>query len=251
MIDRDSTKGKWEILRLYRRAWARHRIYFGFTGIPLHDKTRLDFPVTLFPQSNVLIYRFPHNYHEKIKRGLRNENFLHHSMLTDCLGQTNKIDPTTIIALCLHPIYRTEELSFDLFLRLLCHCFDNLPKSFRYAVAIHNEEFLLPDYFAALRERNVTHVLHHAPGMPSLLEQSMTPHALSTDCSIMIVKDLVEPETTLGIIETIRQCVEEQKELRLYFSIPTKESVVSLLQLMEMMNADLAKLSPVKQRYAA
>jgi hypothetical protein len=67
----------------------------------------------------------------------------------------------------------------------------------------------------------------------------------------MIVKDLVEPETTLGIIETIRQCVEEQKELRLYFSIPTKERVVSLLQLMEMMNTDLAKLSPVKQRYAA
>ncbi len=251
MIDQRSTKEGRKTLRLYMQAWARHRIYFGFTSIPLHDKARLDFPVTLFPQSDVLIYRFPHNYQDKMKRGFRNDNFLHHSMFTDYLGQAKQIDPTTIIALCLHPIYRTEELSLDVFLPRLCRFLDDLPQSLRFAVALHNREFLLPDYFAALQERNVIHVLHHTFGMPSLLEQAMTPHALSADCSIMMVKDLAEPETVLGIIETIRHCVAERKELRLYFSDQEPGGAMALIQFMELMNTDLSKLSPVKQRYAA
>jgi uncharacterized protein YecE (DUF72 family) len=60
-----------------------------------------------------------------------------------------------------------------------------LPREFRYAVEVRNEEFLAPEYFACLREHGVAHVLSAWTRMPELQEQIAIPQAHTADFSIV------------------------------------------------------------------
>jgi len=51
----------------------------------------------------------------------------------------------------------------------------SLPPEFRYAVEVRNPEFLVPDYFACLRERGAAHVYNAWSRMPELKDQISIP----------------------------------------------------------------------------
>ncbi len=59
-----------------------------------------------------------------------------------------------------------------------------LPRDFRYAVEIRNEEFLGPEYFACLRGRGVAHVLNGWTRMPEIGEQMALPEVYTADFTV-------------------------------------------------------------------
>jgi hypothetical protein len=156
-----------------------------------------------------------------------------------------------MVLLPVQHIYRTENVSFAAFMDRLARFLDVMPHTCRYAVAMCNREYLLPEYFACLRERNVAHVLNTSPAMPSVLDQVQLPHALTTDVAIVRTVLDITPELQLGIVETIRRCIDERRALYINIDEDEERSMLSSLAvLMEMLNPDLARLSPIKQKAA-
>ena len=60
-----------------------------------------------------------------------------------------------------------------------------LPPDFRYAVEIRNEDFLVPEYFACLRDRGAAHVFNAWSRMPELQEQVVLPEVFTTDFTVV------------------------------------------------------------------
>jgi uncharacterized protein YecE (DUF72 family) len=56
-----------------------------------------------------------------------------------------------------------------------------LPRHFRYAVEIRNEEFLKGEYFGCLRSHQVAHVFNAWARMPELKDQVAIPESMTTD----------------------------------------------------------------------
>ena len=59
-----------------------------------------------------------------------------------------------------------------------------LPRDFRYAVEIRNEEFLSPEYFACLRRHGVAHVLNAWTRMPAIADQMALPEVYTADFTV-------------------------------------------------------------------
>ena len=59
-----------------------------------------------------------------------------------------------------------------------------LPRDFRYAVEIRNEEFLGAEYFGCLRSRGVAHVLNGWTRMPEIGEQMAMPEVYTADFTV-------------------------------------------------------------------
>lgn len=61
----------------------------------------------------------------------------------------------------------------------------SLPPTFRYAVEVRNEDFLVPQYFACLRAHGVAHVLNAWSRMPELDRQMGLPGVFSADFTVV------------------------------------------------------------------
>lgn len=59
-----------------------------------------------------------------------------------------------------------------------------LPPAFRYAVEIRNEEFLVPEYFACLRQHGIAHVFNAWTRMPALADQILLPDIYTADFTV-------------------------------------------------------------------
>lgn len=75
-------------------------------------------------------------------------------------------------------IARSARLSGQAFADRLDTFFSRLPRDAPYAVEVRNPEFLVPPYFAVLREHNVAHVFNAWTRMPPVGEQLALPGAL-------------------------------------------------------------------------
>jgi uncharacterized protein YecE (DUF72 family) len=60
-----------------------------------------------------------------------------------------------------------------------------LPEGFRFAIEIRNEDYLTPDYLAALASHNVAHALNAWTRMPSLDDQAQLPGAMTADFTVV------------------------------------------------------------------
>jgi hypothetical protein len=277
----------------YVRAWARHNIHFGVSrwaspgedgrffatacvrvnalhpGEPsslLRMKRQLPdgFGLTVEVSNDAMIFRFPHSHPEAAKRGMINDRFLDAGLMQEQLFQVVQlIEPhVRAVLLQISRIYPTENFSFEAFLDRLDRCLTALPPVYRYAVEIHNPEFLLPDYFACLHTHNVAHVLHQCVtnrDRPSLVDQSQTPDILTTDFAVLRVLaecdtmpafppgalGETDHEVRLGVLQIVRRCLDERRTLYLYLSDSAPRSIAAI---MDMLNPDLAKLSPLKKR---
>ena len=259
----------------YLNAWARHDIHFGVAGgwstaqrysdcfhaacVDIgagHPRQQQVLPpdtdLTLALHGDVMMFRFPYRYGDVTQRGLLNDRFLDAGLLQEqllsCMPDQGGV---SMMLLPVQHIYRTEGVSCAAFVGRLARFFDAMPHRYRLAVEIHNREYLLPEYFACLREHNVVHVLNSSPAMPSVLDQIQLPHVLTTDVVVVRATWSMDPEWQLGMIETIRRCIDEERTLYIYISDGEQHALLpSLAALMEMLNPDLAKLSPIKQKAA-
>lgn len=68
-------------------------------------------------------------------------------------------------------IPRAARIGADAFAERLDRFFERLPRGARYAVEIRNPDYLVPAYFAVLRQHDVAHVFNSWTHMPSIGEQ--------------------------------------------------------------------------------
>jgi hypothetical protein len=253
------------------RAWARHDIHFGVscTQHRLHRYTTVlrtacvdgipagatdlseESDLVVAASCDMMWYRYPHRHHDAAKRGERNPEFLQAAALHDQvlpMIRTTRPD-VRMIVLPVAPIYATEHVSGAAFLTLLDRCLAELPTDYRYAVEISNPQYLLPGYFDCLSRHHVTHVLHDCAPAAGLLEQIQLPRVLTTETVVVRTEATPEPETQLGIIETIRRCIDGKKTLYLYLH-DSGDVLASLAGLMDLLDPDLAKLSPLRSKAA-
>ena len=91
-------------------------------------------------------------------------------------------------------IARAAKLTGQAFADLLDRFFSQLPREVPYAVELRNQEFLVPPYFAVLREHNVAHVFNSWTRMPPIGEQLDIPGSLSAPFTVARV--LLRPGRT-------------------------------------------------------
>jgi uncharacterized protein YecE (DUF72 family) len=80
--------------------------------------------------------------------------------------------------------FAKSEMMLAEFLPRLQRFLDALPKGWPYAVEIRNNDFLQPDYFAALKNRNVAHVFNAWTRMPTLAEQIAMGDTFTADFTV-------------------------------------------------------------------
>ncbi len=73
----------------------------------------------------------------------------------------------------------------DDFLEALDAFLERLPREFRYAIEVRNEDFLVPQYFACLREHGIAHVLNAWSRMPELDRQLQLPGVFSAPFTVV------------------------------------------------------------------
>ncbi len=88
-------------------------------------------------------------------------------------------------------IAREDRVGPQDFAERLDRFFAQLPRDGRYAVEVRNPEFLVPAYFAVLREHDVAHVLSSWTRMPSIGMQLDLPGALTSE--FLVVRALLRP----------------------------------------------------------
>lgn len=91
-------------------------------------------------------------------------------------------------------IARGAKLTGQAFADLLDGFFSKLPREVPYAVELRNQEYLVPPYFAVLREHNVAHVFNSWTRMPPIGEQLDIPGSLSAPFTVARV--LLRPGRT-------------------------------------------------------
>lgn len=91
-------------------------------------------------------------------------------------------------------IARAERLTGQAFADRLDAFFTRLPRDAPYAVETRNREFLVPPYFAVLREHNVAHVFNSWTRMPPIGDQLELPGAFSAP--FIVSRVLLRPGRT-------------------------------------------------------
>lgn len=256
-------------LASYIRAWQRHRIYCRLQPPLRLDADRLpqvsapgqaetpppaETPVAVALTGGPLTYRFSYAHQDRDKRGELNSSFLDPGVMQNVLlPAVQALAPQVqMMMLCLAPIYTTEDLPASAFLGKLDRFLAGLPPSCRCAVGIRNPELLLPDYCACLHSHGGAHLFDEA--LMPLLDQLQTPGVLAAEH--VVYRNTPGPwrrpgldaEGELGMAELVRRCLAEKKSCFLY--VDEQTDTVSLETLMNMLNADLAKLSPLRKEAA-
>jgi Protein of unknown function DUF72 len=267
------------------RAWGRHGIHVGWSsGIPAGaecGKTALidfddlrrrhpsvmagmrealpqDFRCVVAVESDVTTYRFSHRHYDRDKRGQRSLQFLEvEGFLQDTVPLLRGfLRPVDIVLFRFTPIYPTEQLSGFTFLSRLAGFCRALPREYRYAVELNTAHHLLPGYFDCLREQHVAHVLHDlGPGW-SILEQVLLPGVFAADYALLRCgadPHALSGSLGLGLLEAVRRCVDAKIPLYAHIEASAGEEGRAeefVSGFMEMMDPDLAKLSPLRRKAA-
>ena len=250
------------------RAWARHRVFFGPVCTPrrlaeaaAHATAALvegPAPEETPPHCRVIAqaagdwssYRFPHGHRDPMRRGMLNPGFLHaETIARGCLEQLPASVQTVVLPVA--RVYPTEAYTAADFLEQLTRTLGGLPRGRRYAVQVRNAGFLLPAYFACLREQGALHVLHEAPELPPLIEQVLQPGVWEGEGALLRLAPGGGGETALAVLEAVRRSVEAGRELAVLFGEEADGEGIGVLEtVMGMLDPDLARLSPFKQRAA-
>ncbi len=208
----------------YVRAWARHGIHFGMEPPHLNIIDPARSARSVIVEDECLIYRFPHAHRSREKRGCLNDRFLNPASLLRAL---DGLPEQMVILLPIPRIHRTEGLSFRAFVEKVDRFLGALPPAWRYALELHNPNYILPEYFECLHHHQVAHVIHDAV-------------VLTADFGVIRNGGWSE------IVHAVRQAVAEKRSLYVYVG-----EEAELPPLMEQLNHDLRQLSPIKNTRAA
>jgi uncharacterized protein YecE (DUF72 family) len=126
---------------------------------------------------------FPDHPRYGAQGGLGNPSFLDHYLLREAFLRPLDLYRDRITALIFEfgAFARGVFSGVREFVELLDPFLAALPRHFRYAVEIRNEEFLAQEYFACLRSHGVAHVLNAWARMSELRQQLAIPEAITAD----------------------------------------------------------------------
>jgi uncharacterized protein YecE (DUF72 family) len=120
------------------------------------------------------------------RAGLRNEHFLDTAALTQFF--TNRLKPYgSRVGPLIFEFGTFNKKTFAKpadFLAALAPFLDALPREYRFAVEIRNEEYLTPHYLEVLARHNIAHVLNAWTRMPALDEQARLPGVFTADFTV-------------------------------------------------------------------
>jgi hypothetical protein len=218
------------------------------------------FAWTLLIDDEQMMYRFPYGHPDRKKRGEVNLHFLDPRRIVETfIPVLSLLEPSVrIVMLKIGNVGRTEALDFDGFLRALLRCLDALPPAYCYAVENGTSRFILPEYLACLRRRNIIHVPTPVP----LLDAVRMPGALGTGTGVLRTACLAmeeEGEEWAGFRETVRFCLAEEKMLYAYLTDGEETAflrasrgtgVRRLTRLLAGLDPELARRSPIKRKAA-
>ena len=271
-VSRDAAEFHAHALEEYARCFSAGWIEIGPYHLPpvpsllqINSRTGPGFGLLVAVTCEPMMYRFPHGHPDPAKRGEVNVQFLEPSAVRDAIDPLLQILGTRLRMIVLRPgrVYPTEHYPFARFLDRLDGLLAALPRTGRYAVELSTPDHLRPEYFACLQNHGAAHVIGDADDMPPLLEHVQRPDVLTSDVVILRTPQQDGPfatpgrtegisaEVRLGILETVRRCLDEKKTL--YVDLgdrPEGSAPLSLLGLMALLDKDLAKLSPLR-KYAA
>lgn len=258
--------GRWHNARV--RAWERHGVYLGAAwcsatlDAPLSSagirRIRSRRRVVLAVEGDLLAYRFPYGHRDRARRGQVNPEFLDPAAtgarLAELLASVG--DAVEVVVLRLRRISPNEGIRWERLADQLCPWLDALPPHHRYVLESAHPSYVVPGYLECLRARNVGHLLRHdADG--SLLEVAQVPGILTAGHTVVRTGDDDGPwpvceggdeEWELGVLATVRQCVD--RGVSVSISVPPPDQHL-LRETAALMDADLAKLSPFRKRLAA
>jgi len=154
-----------------------------------------------------------------------------------------------LVVLPLCQIYRSEGVTADALLPMLDHFLAALQDGRQYALEIQNDEYLVPSYFQCLQHHGIAHVLRGGPS--PLLDRVLQPYVLTARRVVVRMKACGDHTLLMGLRETVRRCTEEKKNLFVYVEDGEEMSALSfLMMVMNVLNKDLAKLSPIRRNAA-
>jgi uncharacterized protein YecE (DUF72 family) len=134
----------------------------------------------------ITVKAFPSHPRYGPRAGATNESFLNGAMLQGAFLSLLEPYRAQIAVLIFEfgTFPKTCYSDVGAFLAELDPFLATLPRNFRYAVEIRNEDFLAPEYFACLREHGVAHVFNAWTRMPSLSEQIQMPEVFTADLTV-------------------------------------------------------------------
>jgi hypothetical protein len=257
----------WHAARV--RAWERYGVYLGAAWCP----ASLDAPlsaarvrrirerpggrVVLAVEGDLLVYRFPYSHRDRMKRGQVNPGFLDPGAtrvrLAELLAPVG--DTVDVVVLRLQRISPNEGMRWERLVELLCPWLDALPPGTVLESA--DPSYVVPGYLECLRRRNIGLLMRHDAG-GSLLDAAQVPGILTGRAAVIRKGNEDDgqwpayqggdEEWVLGVLATVRQCVE--RGVRAYVSVPPPDLRL-LGETAALMDGDLAKLSPFRRRMAA
>ena len=91
-----------------------------------------------------------------------------------------------------------------------------LPRDFRYAVEVRNQEFLCAEYFACLRKHGVAHVFNAWTRMPEISEQMQFPEVYTADFTVAraLLRKGRPYESAVAKFSPYKQVTEPNHEVR-------------------------------------
>jgi Protein of unknown function DUF72 len=217
-----------------------------------------DFRCVVAAESDVTTYRFPHRHPDREKRGQVNARFLDpEAFREETLPRFRAfLRSGDIVLLRFAPIFPGEGLALSSLLSMLRKFCGALSDGYHYAFEFTTQRYLLPDYFACLAEYRVAHVLRDlGPGW-SILDQALLPGAFPAGYAVLRCGPDIRALSNglgLGVIEAVRRSIDTGISLYAHVEVPPAgESAAELFfsDLLDMMNPDLAKLSPIRRKAA-
>jgi uncharacterized protein YecE (DUF72 family) len=156
----------------------------------------VDFPCVSKVWDRITVHSFPKARY-RAQGGERNPDFLNAELF-----ESDVLDPVRRhfgghagpFVFEFQTIARHDGITGQGFADLLDAFFTRLPRDFPYAVELRNREFLVPPYFAVLREHNVAHVFNSWTRMPPIGAQLDIPGAFSAPFTVARV--LLRPGRT-------------------------------------------------------
>jgi uncharacterized protein YecE (DUF72 family) len=126
---------------------------------------------------------FPNNPRYGAQGGCENPSFLDFYLLHEAFLRPLEIYQEKISVLIFEFGSFAKGVFSDIreFLERLDPFLSALPRNFRYAVEIRNEEFLDREYFDCLHSHRVAHVFNAWARMPELRDQVAIPESITTD----------------------------------------------------------------------
>jgi uncharacterized protein YecE (DUF72 family) len=102
------------------------------------------------------------------------------------------------------------------FVALLDRFLASLPANFRYAVEVRNQEFLVAEYFACLRNHRAAHVFNAWTRMPEISEQTQLPEVFTADFTVSraLLRKGRPYEEAVAKFAPYRQVLEPNHEVR-------------------------------------